>query len=263
MKAIILAGGKSSRMGQDKASMILGGKTMIQHVIDKLSFVFDEIFISGNHSNYPNSKGIIKDVTTQKGPIGGICSALEFCQEDIFVCSCDMPFVSSDLIKKILQKKIENRINVVRFGEKIYPVLGIYPFSILNDLMKTIESGNLRMTSFLEQQNAHYIIFDEGFEHQFLNINTPENFKTAEKIIKYKMKLKIFGKLTDIFHGNKYDLDSENEKSVSELKVNLYEKFPELKESTFLIIVSGVKANDDEMIPENAEIALLPPYSGG
>ena len=182
MKAIILAGGKSSRMGQDKASMILGGKTVIQHVIDNLFFVFEEIFISGNHNNYPISKGIIKDVTTQKGPIGGIRSALDFCQEDIFVCSCDMPFVSSDLIKNILQKKIENRINVVRFGEKLYPVLGIYPFSILTDLKKTIESGNLRMISFLEQQNAHYIDLEDSFEHQLLNINTPENFRNAEII---------------------------------------------------------------------------------
>lgn len=182
MKAIILAGGKSSRMGQDKASMILGGKTVIQHVIDNLSTVFNEIFISGNHSNYPISKGIIKDVTTQKGPMGGIRSALEFCQEDIFVCSCDMPFVSSDLIKNILQKKVENRINVVRFGEKIYPVLGIYPLTVLRELKETIENENLRMTSFLEQQNAHYIDYDEGFENQLLNINTPENFRNAEII---------------------------------------------------------------------------------
>ena len=93
-----------------------------------------------------------------------------------------MPFVSSDLIKNILQKKIENRINVVRFGEKLYPVLGIYPFSILTDLKKTIESGNLRMISFLEQQNAHYIDLEDSFEHQLLNINTPENFRNAEII---------------------------------------------------------------------------------
>lgn len=77
------------------------------------------------------------------------------------------------------------------------------------------------------------------------------------------MKLKIFGKLTDIFHGNEYDLDSENIKSVSELKIKLYEKFPDLKESTFLIIVNGVKASDNETISETSEIALLPPYSGG
>ena len=77
------------------------------------------------------------------------------------------------------------------------------------------------------------------------------------------MKLKIFGKLTDIFNGNEYDLDSKNVTSVSELKVKLFEKFPELKESTFLIIVNGVKANDSKIISIPSEIALLPPYSGG
>ena len=187
MKAIILAGGKSSRMGQDKASMILGGKTLIQHIIDNLSFVFDEIFISGNHSNYPISKGIIKDVTTQKGPMGGIRSALEFCQEDIFVCSCDMPFVSSDLIENILQKKVEYRINVVRFGEKLYPVLGIYPYAVLEALTESIENDDLKMTRFLEQQNALYIQYDESFKHQFLNINTLENFRNAELIMNQRI----------------------------------------------------------------------------
>ena len=77
------------------------------------------------------------------------------------------------------------------------------------------------------------------------------------------MKLKIFGKLADIFHGNEYDLDSENVKSVSELKVKLFEKFPELTESPFFIIVNGVKANARNIISIPSEIALLPPYSGG
>jgi len=183
MKAVILAGGKSSRMGQDKASMVLGEKYVIQHVIDNLSSVFEEVFISGNHTDYPNSKGIITDITIQKGPMGGIHSALEFCREDIFVCSCDMPFVSSGLIQDFLQKKVENKINVVRHGEKIYPVLGIYPLAVLGTLEETIKNENLRMTSFLQQQNAHYIDYEDGFETQLLNINTPENFRAAEIII--------------------------------------------------------------------------------
>lgn len=77
------------------------------------------------------------------------------------------------------------------------------------------------------------------------------------------MKLKIFGKLTDIFSGNEYDLNSENVNSVANLKSKLFEIFPELKESTFLIIVNGEKSDDEKLIPKDAEIALLPPYSGG
>lgn len=181
MKAVVLAGGKSSRMGQDKALMMLGGKTVLQQVLETVSFVFDDVYISGSYFHYQFfSKGIIKDVVVQKGPMGGIYSALEYCKEDLFVCSCDMPFISSELIQNLIQKKDNNRIIVARFRDKIYPVLGIYPFSILEDLKKTIESGNLRMISFLEQQNAHYIDFDDYFEHHFLNINTPENFQKAE-----------------------------------------------------------------------------------
>lgn len=183
MKAIVLAGGQSSRMGQDKALMKLGGKTVIEHVIDNLSKVFDEVYISGNHSNYPDSKRVIKDVITHKGPMGGIRSALENYGEDIFVCSCDMPFFSSELIKDILQKKEENRINVAQYKEKVYPVVGIYPFSILDALTRSIENGNLKMMHFLEQQNANYIQFSSDFESQFLNINTPECFKNAEILI--------------------------------------------------------------------------------
>lgn len=77
------------------------------------------------------------------------------------------------------------------------------------------------------------------------------------------MTLKIFGKLTDIFKNVQYDLDTENINTISDLKKLLYEKFPALKELTFLIVVNGVKAEDGEPIFDDAEIALLPPYSGG
>lgn len=77
------------------------------------------------------------------------------------------------------------------------------------------------------------------------------------------MKLKIFGKLTDIFSGSEFDLNSENINSIADLKNKLYEIFPELRESTFLIIVNGEKSDNEKLIPKDAEIALLPPYSGG
>ncbi|MBB6330916.1 molybdopterin converting factor small subunit [Chryseobacterium sediminis] len=77
------------------------------------------------------------------------------------------------------------------------------------------------------------------------------------------MTLKIFGKLTDIFKKDQYDLDTENISNVSDLKKVLNEKFPALKDLTFLIVVNGVKAEDSEPISGDAEIALLPPYSGG
>lgn len=77
------------------------------------------------------------------------------------------------------------------------------------------------------------------------------------------MKLKIFGKLTDIFNGNEYDFPVEKNISVFELKQKLAEKFPELIETTYLIAVNEVQTTDDAIVSDISEIVLLPPYSGG
>ncbi|TWP29061.1 molybdopterin converting factor [Apibacter muscae] len=76
------------------------------------------------------------------------------------------------------------------------------------------------------------------------------------------MKIKIFGKLTDIFKTEEYHLDKE-ENFVIELRNQLEKKFPQLKTSTYLIVINEEIKQDSDTIPENAEIALLPPYSGG
>ncbi|WP_106917606.1 MoaD/ThiS family protein [Chryseobacterium aurantiacum] len=77
------------------------------------------------------------------------------------------------------------------------------------------------------------------------------------------MKIKIFGKLTDLFGGKVYDLPSENITSVSDLKSKLVEKLPELAQTNYLVVVNGVKAENSTLLFETSEIALLPPYSGG
>lgn len=64
---------------------------------------------------------------------------------------------------------------------KIYPVLGVYPYSFVGSLAMSIEKGTLRMTELLREQQAHYIDFENDWDDQFLNINTPENFRTAER----------------------------------------------------------------------------------
>lgn len=77
------------------------------------------------------------------------------------------------------------------------------------------------------------------------------------------MKLKIFGKLTDIFKTNEYIFSLENTTSIAKLKLMLEKEFPTLKETTYLIAVDGAKAGNTQEISNASEIALLPPYSGG
>ncbi|WP_374444379.1 MoaD/ThiS family protein [Epilithonimonas sp.] len=77
------------------------------------------------------------------------------------------------------------------------------------------------------------------------------------------MKLKIFGKLTEIFNTDEYYFSLENNISIAELKLMLDKEFPRLKETTFLVAVDGLKADNNQLISDTSEIALLPPYSGG
>lgn len=76
------------------------------------------------------------------------------------------------------------------------------------------------------------------------------------------MKIKIFGKLTDVFGTSQYECDFNGE-YVSELKNYLEETFSELKNATYFIVINGTKAEENGQLPKEAEIALLPPYSGG
>ena len=63
----------------------------------------------------------------------------------------------------------------------------LYPYAVLEALTESIENDDLKMTRFLEQQNARYIQYDESFKHQFLNINTLENFRNAELIMNQRI----------------------------------------------------------------------------
>lgn len=76
------------------------------------------------------------------------------------------------------------------------------------------------------------------------------------------IQIKIFGKLTELFGTDTYST-SFDKKTVAELKAQLHNTFPTLATMTYLVVVNNQKANDDTIIPVNASLALLPPYSGG
>lgn len=76
------------------------------------------------------------------------------------------------------------------------------------------------------------------------------------------MNIKIFGKLTDIFQSESYQI-KEKVNTVSNLKELLENYFPELKTLNYLIIVNNINTKESDRIPEGAEVALLPPFSGG
>ncbi len=189
MNAVILAGGKSSRMGSNKAFLKVKGKTFIEHQIDLLREIFNEITISANtpaeykHLNVP----IIPDIYPDKGPLSGIHAALIHSRSfHTFILACDMPFVEIELIKQ-LQGFIEGHDVVVPQSKKgLEPLHAFYSKNCIAPIKKELDNNNLRIISFFPQVKVktvklNSLSLSDKIKNSIKNLNTTEEYKDAKK----------------------------------------------------------------------------------
>ena len=181
--AVILCGGKSTRMAQDKAGLLIGKKTFLQQIEKNLKDA-DEILLSvKDRRDYPEiGARHIEDREADKGPLMGLCSVLEECSYDkVWVMSCDMPLVNWDTAQELehyLTDGIDAVIPVDRTGKK-YVLCAWYRKSILEILKEQLESGDLKVKHLLERLRVCYVAV-EGLtdgSHKFQNINTREEYQ--------------------------------------------------------------------------------------
>jgi molybdopterin-guanine dinucleotide biosynthesis protein A len=183
--AIILAGGKSSRMGFDKQFIEIHEKRLMDMVIYKLDEEFDEIIIVTNKPQcyLDVTHKVTKDIFEEKGPLGGIHVGLkEASSKYSFVVACDMPNINMDYVK-YMKKQIENmNIDgcVTRCGNWVEPFSSFYSKDIVNNIEKHLFSGKRSIYSLLEKLNILYIEEKAAREFSpnwdmFLNLNTKED----------------------------------------------------------------------------------------
>lgn len=190
--AIILAGGKNSRMKQNKALIKLKEKTFIETITDQLEPFFDEIIIITNtpreYDFLPYNK--YTDLILNKGPLGGIHSGLIHAKyEYAFVTACDMPLVNGVAAKKLC-KMVQGYDGVVpRKGQYLQPLFAVYKKSCISYIKKCLKENSLQIPSFYPYINILYKdwseIMDEDPDKTFFNVNTPEDLRTLQK---YKNK---------------------------------------------------------------------------
>lgn len=172
--AIILAGGKSSRMGgEDKSFLLVHNIPIIQHIINQLENHFDEIIIGTNNINdYARfKKRIIPDIEKDKGPLMGLYSCLkQSCNEINFITACDIPVMNLSLI--------HNMINLAKNAEVIMPVAGqanheplfaIYNKSVTVAAEKVLNENGRRIIEILKYATCQYVDFSSGTWYQNLN----------------------------------------------------------------------------------------------
>ncbi len=178
----ILAGGKNTRFySENKSFLRLQGKYIIDHQLEILKKIFSEIMIITNEpEKFSGYDELLKypDIYPSKGPLSGIHSALYHLQSDsVFVVAGDMPFLSKNLIKKLIDVSYQKEA-VIPVNEKgIEPLHGIYNKSLVRPLGLFLKSSEkLSIRDFLKTTEPSYIEVP-GESYSFININSPEDLK--------------------------------------------------------------------------------------
>jgi molybdopterin-guanine dinucleotide biosynthesis protein A len=185
----IEAGGKSSRMGQDKGLLIFLGNPLFQHIIDQVADLSDDIFVISNQPERyaTTSVPVYGDSIEGIGALGGLFSALRHAQhERCLVLACDMPIVNRDLILHLVRAAPGADAVVPQLDErKLEPFRAVYARSCLPAIESAIQRGERRAVSFLPYVDTLYVAREElealnPSLDTFLNINTPEDLARVE-----------------------------------------------------------------------------------
>lgn len=193
MTSIVLAGGKSLRLGRNKYLETIGDKSLIQWVIDRLAIVSAEIIIATGHGEeIPCSSGVrlrtVADMHPGKGPLAGIYSGLIASSSPCaIVVSCDTPFVSAGLLEYMTRICPGFDIVVPRMKEKVEPLCAVYSKNCVDPIRELLRQNELKIIELYPLVTARYIEeaeidrFDP--EHlSFFNINDQADLDKARRL---------------------------------------------------------------------------------
>ncbi len=191
--AIVLAGGGSTRMGQNKALLKLGNKTMIETIIDSLKVLFEHILVITNHpEEYNMLKNVkfVKDCVDvgEKNSLIGLYSGLKQSETAYtFAIGCDMPFVHIEFIQYMMDSLKDEAIIVPYINGFYEPLYAIYSKDCLGAMDKLIQIKNYRISAIFENVPSKKVTYDEIqiFDSSlacFKNINTYDVYLKTKHI---------------------------------------------------------------------------------
>lgn len=203
-EAFILTGGKSSRMGSDKAMLALGGKTFVEMIAGELRKAgFENISLVGELEAaelaelaakcglnlLPDIK--IENADNSRASIIGLYSALKHSTSDwVFVIACDLPLINAEFTKS-LESEITDSVDAiipVQPDGRYQPFCAFYKKeNVLNAIEDVIKSNNWKMTNLLSRLNTKYVKFTPETAAPLFNVNTPEDLEAAIDLTKNRL----------------------------------------------------------------------------
>ncbi|KWW20976.1 hypothetical protein AS888_15235 [Peribacillus simplex] len=192
---LLLAGGKSSRMGENKALLTIAGDVNISRVASELKKVSDNVLVITNtFDDYRFLQlPLIADLHKDHGPLGGLHAGMTASQTQLhFLAACDMPFVSATVIHELMANYEPSFDAVIpEINGRLQPLFAVYHKTCLPVLTECLMSRELKMSRFLEKISVKIIrekdfkLYHENpecFQHVFFNMNTREDYQEAVHI---------------------------------------------------------------------------------
>lgn len=194
ISAVLLAGGKSSRMGMNKLMMPLGGRPVIGHLIQTVSELFAEVIVVTDEPEVYREFPVlaIRDLVRcpQRNSLAGIHAGLVVAQSPYaFVAGGDMPFIRPDLLHHLCSRADGYEVAIPREGQYVQPLCAVYHKNCIPAIEKLLLNNAYKIADFFPKVRVRYVEDQELFRYDpelisFFNINTPEDYTRAQELIK-------------------------------------------------------------------------------
>jgi len=190
LSAFILAGGKSSRMGTDKAFVTLGGRTLLERALEAARSVACDVRIVGDPAKFGAFAPVVEDIFSGCGPLGGIHAALRSSGADLnLILAVDVPFVTPALLEFLVtcaSSAPSATVTVVRSDDGWQPLCAVYRLAFANSAESGLRQSHYKIDAVFDAARTRVITEEElqsaGFSLQlFRNLNTPQELREAER----------------------------------------------------------------------------------
>jgi len=180
---VILAGGKSSRMGEDKAFLPFGSyDTLIEYQYKKLSQIFQKVYIATKPKKFDFDADFIYDTSEIYSPMVALDSIFKFfdAKEKVFIIPVDTPFLSFDTIESLVKNSSNYDISIAKSKDKVYNLCGVFSCNLKLSVQNNLQNNIHKINYFITQNNHNIITFNN--KNEFLNINNQDDYAMAKQI---------------------------------------------------------------------------------
>src|SRR5690625_1148836 len=185
---IILSGGKSSRMGENKSLLTLGNKKIIEHIYTELKSCCDEIVIVANDPSAYTflTSNIVSDRFPGKGPLAGLEAAFSHQKADAYIVSaCDTPLIKREVYRHLFSRIHDYEAVVPVFKDQTHPLSGVYRRSVLKAVQQQLNKEELKVKSIFKNIHVNFVedfcgIPMDVLHQHFFNMNTPADYGEAK-----------------------------------------------------------------------------------